>query len=842
MKHLISLFFVFTLFTAVHGQQNVDVLWERHAGTQNGIPAYLGTAYESIDIAVGTVEAEKTLYLIIVENVEIVATSIHKIDPETGTDLGTMVLPDAADLSQGPLTSATITSDGKLLVSNAAGPGGKFNVYLYSNNTSAPETVLSYTVPGTTTLTKTSVTGSYTDGTAKLYVNDLSFYGTANAPQAKVYVFTMKTDPNHAGKYIFDVARPRIVTFRPGSSQPEIGKDYFHSTSVEALPDETFFWMDTYWPLMHVDLEGNISSASDVAIVPPRARVPRYIGKKADKEYLAYFTYREFNNTDADADKACRADIYAYPAGNLLGGGQEIVAKTTALAKVTPYTPEGIIPDNIQADGGITIDRTGEHPVVYVLSTNQGIGAYRLKEITLDPLSTARKLYHSDNIDVLWHLDRADKQPFFSVLHNTRSLAFGVVAGNKRLYAVDTELTNYNVHILDPETGEVTGTLNKESVLATGSRFPLSTVAVTEDGVILATSMAMDAANYDRFYAYKWTSETTSPEVIISYDISHGKGNAVRIGDKMSVSGKISDGTAIIHVPSYGDGTVSGVTYPAEIARFKMIKDDADKWVFDQNPEFVPIPTGTATFVTTSVVMLPDNSYLRTSRGSAIIHSLQDGTVTGASSDNTEPDYPYLVSKDATTLRYIGAQDGFAYIAQFRYYQGSGDNELLVNLSYPLCSGEIYKFPLVEGEKQNVIEHAQKIAYTPALEGVLSGGYAANANAAGDIAINTTGENPIIYVLAGNGGIGAYEIKLGTGSSIDKVKTSALSVKAYQEGSNLIVSGVDEIRSIELFSLTGQKIKQVNNRKEITVSGLTGVYLLKVSTSSGQTALKIIIR
>jgi hypothetical protein len=275
-----------------------------------------------------------------------------------------------------------------------------------------------------------------------------------------------------------------------------------------------------------------------------------------------------------------------------------------------------------------------------------------------------------------------------------------------------------------------------------------------------------------------------------------------------------------------------------------MIKDDANNWVFDQNPEFLPIPTGNTVFVTTSVVMLPDSSYLRTSRGSAIFHISPDGTITGSSSDNTEPDYPYRVSKDATTLRYIGHEDGFAYVAQFRYYQGLSDNELLVNLSSPLSSGEIYKFTLVEGDQQNVIEHAQKIAYTPALEGVLSGGYIQNANAAGDIAINTTGINPIMYVLSGNSGIGAYKVDIEPykGTSIGKVKTSDLSVKVYQEGSKLIVSGADEIRSIELLSLTGQKIKQVNNRREITVSGLTGIYLLKVSTPFGQTALKIVIR
>jgi hypothetical protein len=126
--------------------------------------------------------------------------------------------------------------------------------------------------------------------------------------------------------------------------------------------------MGTYYPAIHVSLTGEILDVADTDILIPRGNLPKYIGKFKGTEYLAYYAYRESNNTTP----AGRAEVYAYPEGDLSGVGHAIFAKTNSLGGFVGA------PANVQADGGIAFNLTEDKPILYVLSTNHGIGAYKL--------------------------------------------------------------------------------------------------------------------------------------------------------------------------------------------------------------------------------------------------------------------------------------------------------------------------------------------------------------------------------------------------------------------------------------------------------------------------------
>ncbi|MDR0507205.1 MAG: hypothetical protein LBH32_10390 [Dysgonamonadaceae bacterium] len=364
---------------APDNSENTQIIWERN-DRKNGVPDYFGRLhatpefpessysspeYISQDIAFGTVGGERTLYSLITKGPE-----IHTINPDDGEDIGVLTLPEQSLLAEGSvgIWSMTVTEDGKLLVANKAAANGKFNVYMYDSNSAQPQLALSYPVPSDIPLelggSKVDVIGSYAEGTAKLYVATTQASWGVEDEIKKVYVFSMRADGE---SFVFDVT-PAIIEFNPGAIA-STGAWSFHNPTVAAKTDYTFYWMATYYPVMHFDLNGNLLGKGDENILIPRGNAPKYMGKDADKnEYMAYYAYRESNNSTP----AGRAEVYTYPENNLSGEGTAIFARTTSMGKFVEA------PSNIQADGSVAVERTSDDVILYVMSSNQGLGAYKL--------------------------------------------------------------------------------------------------------------------------------------------------------------------------------------------------------------------------------------------------------------------------------------------------------------------------------------------------------------------------------------------------------------------------------------------------------------------------------
>ncbi|MDR0505898.1 MAG: hypothetical protein LBH32_03640 [Dysgonamonadaceae bacterium] len=384
---------------------NIEIVWEQptidseyarlHDFLWSGAYSDNKPPYVTRDIALANHDGKKILYVINALTSEYSGQfGIYAIDALTGEVIKNsndenlkLKLPEDAILDQGSqrIWSAATTEDDVLLVANAASEGKKFNIYAYESSTADPILALSYTVPAGVNLGdygKISVIGKFRDGTARLYVTDNTFTGddAAGTVQAKVYVFSMKQE----GDLIFDDSDPLVVAFNAGSSKSG-NRTWFQNLCVSALKNGTFLWDDTFFPLRHVDLQGNVKSEVNKDLLPERANNGRYIGIDAQSNrYAAYFEYQ-----------SGKAEIYKSPVDNLSGNGCEIIANTNSYAyKSYFFFNDGDnyyydVPESIEAAGGIVIDKEEDgKPVVYLMAQNRGIGAYRLKDITIieDPV------------------------------------------------------------------------------------------------------------------------------------------------------------------------------------------------------------------------------------------------------------------------------------------------------------------------------------------------------------------------------------------------------------------------------------------------------------------------
>jgi len=133
------------------------------------------------------------------------------------------------------------------------------------------------------------------------------------------------------------------------------------------------------------------------------------------------------------------------------------------------------------------------------------------------------------------------------------------MGANERVFAVSREGGNL-VHILNASTGADIGTLPMGTGVVTGSYFVINDAGMTSDGILLVGSMAL--ANGE-FKVYRWDTETSDPTLAISYPAALG-----RLGDKITVVGSISAGTARVYA-----ATASAVEGKTKIYYFDMVAD-----------------------------------------------------------------------------------------------------------------------------------------------------------------------------------------------------------------------------------------------------------------------------
>ena len=128
-----------------------------------------------------------------------------------------------------------------------------------------------------------------------------------------------------------------------------------------------------------------------------------------------------------------------------------------------------------------------------------------------------------------------------------RGMALGKIGSDTHVFVVSRK-SGLFVQYLDPATGALVGTLNTTGV--SGGTFALNDAGTTSDGVVIASNLTSTLTT-SAFKVYAWTNKTDAPATIINYA---GGTDAVRLGDKITVTGSTADGTAKVWAASATGG------------------------------------------------------------------------------------------------------------------------------------------------------------------------------------------------------------------------------------------------------------------------------------------------
>ncbi|MEG1540220.1 MAG: T9SS type A sorting domain-containing protein [Muribaculaceae bacterium] len=279
---------------------------------------------------------------------------IHIFDAATGAEIG-VLNTDKVETTDVKfhLLDVEVSADGKIFAASMAmSAGQKFKVYMWANETAEAVKVLEFDCAASRIGDLFSVTGDYSKGTAKIYA------ATSTTPSI-INVFSMKDGA-------FD-PMPAIATSL--TSIGEAGQGV--QVSVAAKADGSMYWCAAQRRIMYIDANGTVSEKIFKIVNGNRTDLHcaiKYIGynEEFNKDILAVFEY-DYNPKIAE-----NAAIISTTPGDL--STAKVIGRTTALGTAGNAGGTG--------DVSVSYDANND-PTIYVLSTNNGLGAYKVLGLNL---------------------------------------------------------------------------------------------------------------------------------------------------------------------------------------------------------------------------------------------------------------------------------------------------------------------------------------------------------------------------------------------------------------------------------------------------------------------------
>lgn len=363
-----------------------------------------------------------------------------------------------------------------------------------------------------------------------------------------------------------------------------------------------------------------------------------------------------------------------------------------------------------------------------------------------------------------------------------RGLAYGFINNNHRLYVVSRP----NSLILDAQTGDVIGNLNISGI--TGGTFTLNDIEVTEDGKIIAANLTTSAST-SAFKVYKWDNETSTPDVIIQYS-----GGAYRLGDKITIVGSWSDNSAVLYagvanlnrILKWTMSNGAFVQTPQEIILSDVIN-------YGTNPSVAPIGKGNSNFFVNATSILPK-------------YYSPTGTILGTAPST-------VIATQSNAIRYF-EKSGRKFLVTYQY-GAFNENARILEITTGIQNARIYETTPTLGNNPNTI------------------------GLSGDVAVRDYGRGVfIIYVLATNNGIGAYQITVDTTTSVEQELSTINDYYLSQNFPNPFNNSTKilfriperEFVNLSIYDCLGRKISELVN--EIKEAGLYEIELNPITLGS----------
>ena len=316
-------------------------------------------------------------------------------------------------------------------------------------------------------------------------------------------------------------------------------------------------------------------------------------------------------------------------------------------------------------------------------------------------------------VTTLWEKSAtAGTKPAWETGSTTRGIGYGLVGANNRLFVVNRNAAfgGKQIIIFNAATGDSVGKLDTTGIA--GGFYPVNDVEVSTNGIIYVGNMTLDATT-TAFKVYAYSSEGAAPVAVINYTSA----TAMRLGDKITVTGSTTDNSVTIWAAAANatgqvvkfTTTDNGTTFTAQV-----------------------ISIGTlASFSSAAVGPLANGDFYFNAHGMTPQKFTSTGTLVG-----TIPSTAITTSGSA--LRYLFTFMGNEFIVANDLFTSTANNAKIISVPGGIPAS------------------ATLFASTPILGPTSAGGL-------GDVTFQMVSSYLYnVYVLATNNGFGAYQIDLRT--------------------------------------------------------------------------------
>lgn len=398
----------------------------------------------------------------------------------------------------------------------------------------------------------------------------------------------------------------------------------------------------------------------------------------------------------------------------------------------------------------------------------------------------------------------------------------GMAACNHKLYVVTRVTTSTpktaEIRILDALTGTVSGTLSVNGLDGTGGHasFVANDIETSEDGQILTCNLALGtdvAAGMNKFKIFKWTDDKADPQLFIEYELP----NDVRMGDHFTVQGSFADGKKayIYAATAYHPGK--------NLQNDKVYIWTVTGGVLDSaTPSIVKAQRLKVQFSTTDYRYI-DGEFGSDPKVAPYGTSPDDGFIV-----NGNGMYPTRLKKDgavADSLYYGNMNWGYPFNSSIIVFTEKGAKMMATVACDPNLA---YDANIFAKDITNDMNNGEGCFSDSGI------GSLTNGNRTSDIATDTINGNRYVFMLWTNNGITAHRLT-GLTTGFETVRKANKFAVFPNPATNCIqVTNLENIESIQVFSMAGNMVLQTTAVSQLDISSLkSGIYLVNIQAKSG---------
>ena len=314
-------------------------------------------------------------------------------------------------------------------------------------------------------------------------------------------------------------------------------------------------------------------------------------------------------------------------------------------------------------------------------------------------LSTAQLVDAQFSTDWQLSVATANIPSWLTVDNNDRGFAYL----NGKIYIAEGS----SVRELNASDGSEVGTINVTGI-STGDR-AISDMEVSDDGFLFACNLRVNTVS-GPFRVYMWSDIAGAPSSVMDY--THVGSPTPRLGDKCTVTGSYSDGTAEIWA-------ASATTGDGRVFVFRMVDGS-----FSTTPSVITL-SDAVTGGSAQASPLPDGSFYFNATGIGIKKYSASGTLLGSVSTG-------IVASGSNAVKYITTIAGSDYVTTHQFGANNENSRVVIVPTSNFAGATIF-------------------GTTPTNRGAVGN---ANGNGVGDTAFRVNSDGSFtIYALGTNNGV-----------------------------------------------------------------------------------------